>query len=262
MRRCTLADLAAALGRLQLPRDHVYMVHSSLLRFGLIEGGLAGVMACLQRQLGEQATILMPAFSFAFGRTRQWDYHASKAETGALCEYFRKLPGTRRTLHPFHSLSVAGPLAARFQACDSLSSFGPGSPFALLHALGAINIGLGTELEGGATFLHHAEELARVPYRFYKDFPGERRGERGELLPPTCKMYVREIGDGHSYLNRWDHVWQDFLSDGLVRLQRLNGAKVFALDIPAAHARFSQRLAADPYYCAYRQSNPLLEPQA
>lgn len=256
MNRTSLADLADRLDRMQLPRNHVFMVHSSLLRFGLIEGGLPGVMACLRQALGPEATLLMPAFTFAYGRSRQWDYHASKAETGALSEYFRTLPGTGRTLHPFHSLSVAGPRAAEFLACHQRSSFGPGSPFALLHDLGAINIGLGTELEGGATFLHHAEELARVPYRVDKDFPGEVRGADGQPVPQTFSMFVRDIGAEHTWTNRWDHVWQDLLDNGLVRLETLHGAKLFALDIPATHRWFSQRLSADPYYCAVSLPTP------
>jgi len=258
MRRTSLADLSALLARLQLPRNHVFIVHSSLLRFGLIDGGLPGVMACLQQALGPEATVLMPAFSFGYGRTRQWDYHATRAETGALSEYFRKLPGTRRTLHPFHSLSVTGPLAAQFLACRNSSSFGPGSPFALLYDVRAINIGLGTELEGGATFLHHAEELARVPYRFYKEFPGTVRDALGATVAQTFGMFVREIGPAHAWVNHWEQAWQDFVADQTVRLETWHGAKLFSFDIRTAHDRFIQRLAADPLYCARREA---LEPE-
>ena len=166
-------------------------------------------MKCLHEVLGDEATILMPAFTLSTGKTRHRDYH-SKAVTGALAEYFRKLRGTLRTIHPFHSLSVAGPKAKDFASCQNLSSFGIGSPFDQLYEKGAFNIALVIRLVGGATFLHHAEEMAQVSYRFYKDFPGEVIAEDGVKRENTYKMFVREIGDTYEYRNEWCHVLGDF----------------------------------------------------
>jgi len=250
MRRTSKAELAEVLCRLQLPRNHVYVVHSSLLRFGLFEQGLPGVMDTLWQVLGADATLLMPTFTFSFGRSRQWDYRASRAETGALCEHFRRLPGTLRTLHPFHSLAVAGPQAAAFAACDGLSSFGAGSPFALLHDLDAINIGLATDFEGGATFLHHAEEVARVPYRSHRGFPGQVLDARGQPLPQTFRMYVRQADEQGHWENRWAPVWDDLVRADLVRRDRLHGAQVFAIDVRPVLDWLVARLKTDPLYCA------------
>ncbi|MGB9992646.1 AAC(3) family N-acetyltransferase [Massilia sp. SM-13] len=256
MKKTSKAQLLAALEAMALPRNHVYVVHSSLLKFGLLEGGAAGAMACLEQALGPDATILMPAFTFGYGRSRVWDYYESKAETGALSEYFRKLPGVQRTIHPFHSLAVRGPLAAKFTACAGLSSFGPGSPFELLLEMDAINLALGTEFEGGATFLHHTEEVAQVPYRFYKEFPGSVTDASGAARPGPYKMFVREIGEGYAWDNAWDHVWDDFVADGLVQLNKLEGANLFAFRIQATHNRFLHRLQADPLYCARKTYHP------
>jgi aminoglycoside 3-N-acetyltransferase len=253
MRRTSKAELIAVLERLQLPRDHVYVVHSSLLKFGLFEHGLPGVMACLWQVLGADATLLMPSFTFSYGRTRQWDWQRSRAETGALCEHFRRLPGTLRTLHPFHSLAVAGPRAAAFAACDGLSSFGAGSPFALLHELSAINIGLGTDFEGGATFLHHGEEVAQVPYRYYQDFPGRVLDAQGLAVAQTFRMYVRRADASCRWENRWAPVWDDLVQADLVRRERLHGAQVFAMAVRPVHDWFVARLKADPLYCAHQQ---------
>ncbi len=250
MKRTTLAGLATALGQLQLPRDGVVIVHSAMLRFGLVEDGLPGVMAVLHQVLGAGCTLLMPTFTFSFGRTRQWDWQTSKAETGALCEHFRRLPGTRRTVHPFHSLAVAGPRAAQFAACRSRSSFGPGSPFALLVELGAVNLALGTDFEGGATFLHHAEQMAQVPYRHDKLFPGAVHGQDGRVLAEPFAMYVREITATQQAVNRWAHVWDDLVAAQLVRRAAVQGVPLFAMDTAPVHAWLCQRLQAEPLYCA------------
>ncbi|MEL4178531.1 AAC(3) family N-acetyltransferase [Roseateles sp. PN1] len=252
MKRTSLDDLGAGLARLGLPRNHVVIVHSSLLTFGLIEGGLPGVMRVLNEVLGEQTTLLMPAFTFAYGASRVWDSRTTPAETGALTEYFRKRPGVLRTLHPFHSLSVSGPQAHAFASCKNLSSFGPGSPFEQLVEMEAVNLALGTEFVGGATFLHHTEEVAAVPYRFYKEFPGQVLDAQGQAQADNFRMYVREITDAYEYDNDWAPVWDLFVSQGLVRQQNLAGANIFAIDIKPAHECLLHTLQAQPYYCAIK----------
>lgn len=250
MIKTSLTQLTDALRSLKLPANHVYIIHSSMLKFGIIEGGLPGVMNCLKEVLGPEATILMPTFTFSFGRSRVWDYHTSKSEVGALTEYFRKLPNSMRTIHPFHSLAVAGRIASEFSICTNKSSFGERSPFDLLYEMDAINISLGTEFEGGATFLHHTEEMAQVPYRYYKEFPGEVKDRNGDLLSGAFKMFVRENTETYDYDNKWDHVWDHFISQDLVVHKNLNGANLFAFRIKPTHDNFLKMLKADPFYCA------------
>jgi len=221
-----------------------------MLKFGLVEGGVRGVMSCLHDVLGPDATILMPAFTFSFGESRVWDYNNSKSEVGALSEYFRKQEGTERTIHPFHSLSVSGKESEQFLSCKNLSSFGDGSPYDLLYESEAINIGLVTEFIGGATFLHHTEEIAQVPYRSYKDFEGDVFDRNGKKLCNTYKMYAREISRSHVYDNEWDKVWSHFVSEKLVIRENLNGANLFAFDIKSTHDNFLKALRDNPYYCA------------
>jgi aminoglycoside 3-N-acetyltransferase len=258
MIRTLQTDLKMALQTLALPVGRVYVVHSSLLKLGLIEGGLKGIMQCLWEVLGEDATIVMPTFTFAFGRTRVWDYHQTCSETGALTEHFRKLPGAMRSIHPFHSLAAMGPRADQFAQCESLSSFGPGSPFALLYEMEAINISIGIDLDGGATFLHHTEEVAQVPYRFYKEFPGDVSDQYGNKLPKTFKIYAREINNTYEYDNIWGHVRYDLAADGLLIQGKLSGVPLIAFQIKPTHDRFLARMQADPYYCAAKK---MIEPK-
>ncbi|MBY0237588.1 MAG: AAC(3) family N-acetyltransferase, partial [Burkholderiaceae bacterium] len=144
------------------------------------------------------------------------------------------------------------PLIHRFARCKNLSSFGPGSPFEQLVEMEAVNLALGTEFVGGATFLHHTEEVAAVPYRFYKEFPGQVLDAQGQVQPDHFRMYVREITDAYEYDNDWAPVWELFVSQGLVRQQNLAGANIFAMDIKPAHACFLSTLQAQPYYCAIK----------
>ena len=74
----------------------------------------------------------------------------------------------------------------------------------------AINVGLGISLIGGATFLHHAEEVARVPYRSQKDFPGHVTDKNGKLLDNVYSTYARKPLKSGWFENEWHHVWDDF----------------------------------------------------
>ena len=107
MTKTSQFQLIEGLKILELPKNHICVIHSSMLAFGIFEGGLGGTMKCLHEVLGDEATILMPAFTSSFGKTRHWDYH-SKAETGALAEYSGKLRGILRTIHSFLFIKLCG----------------------------------------------------------------------------------------------------------------------------------------------------------
>ncbi len=246
MQRTSLKDLSRALQALNLPRGRMVMVHSGLLKFGILEGGVAGVLEVLLDHLGQDGTLVMPAFSLEYGATRVWNYHETPSDAGALTEYFRKQTGTIRTLHPFHSVSVFGKEQDAFRQCKNLSSFGPGSPFDVLIQGDAVNLSLGTEFEGGASYLHHAEEEAQVPYRFEKKFPGQVYDSHGELVEQTFRMYVRIIRPEYQYLNNWDGVWKEL--QHLFRLEMVGHAKLYLSNINEVHRRFKKLLLADPFF--------------
>ena len=252
MKKTSLSELKLALLELKLPKNHVYIIHNSLLKFGVIEGGAAGVIRVIYDVFGADATILMPTFTFAFGENRYWSYLDTKAETGALSEYFRKLPGTERSIHPFHSIAVAGKYSKNFTECKNISSFGKGSPFDVLYEMEAINIALGTEFIGGATFLHHTEEMMQVPYRYYKEFPGTVIDKNGVKLDKTYTMFARIITEQYEYDNDWDLVWGDLVKENLVVRNQLNGANLFSFRIRPTHDSFAKRIAANPFYCAVK----------
>jgi aminoglycoside 3-N-acetyltransferase len=250
MRKTSLRLLSEALEQLELPKNHLYVIHNSLFVFGIIEGGVKGVLECISNVLGADSTILMPTYTFSYCDTRMWDSQKSKCETGALSEYFRTRSSTIRTLHPIHSHAVCGPLSEKFENCRNKSSFGEGSPNDILYKLEGINIGLGTNFIGGATFLHHTEEVAKVPYRLYKEFPGKVLGKDGQEVGEAFKMYVRDIQEDFEYDNIWGHVWDDFVGFGLVNQLKLSGANIFSLNIGPTHDFFNEQIQADPYYCA------------
>ena len=250
MRASSLAEIAAVVRSLDIPRNRVVMVHSGLLKFGRIEGGLAGLAQCLREVLGPDATVVMPAFTFGFGRARVWDAVETPGEVGALPEYLRRLPGARRSIHPFHSVCAIGPLANEVTGGNCASSFGAGSAFDTLARLDAINLSVGTEFEGGATFLHKAEEDLRVPYRTFQEFPGVVRDAAGEVVDQTFSLFARTITPEYEYTTVWEQCWEDLNEQKCFRVAFLRGAMFTSCAMQETLAAFSRLLLRDPFYVA------------
>lgn len=188
MKRTSPADWKAALGAAGARSGDVLMLHSHLPSFGLVDP--EGLIAATLDFLGPAGTLVMPAFTLSFGKSRVFDRENTPSETGALTELFRKRPGTRRSLHPFHSVCAAGARAEELAEAWAPSSFGRGGPFERLHESDALLLCAGVGAER-LTFVHYAEESVGVPYRAMKDFPGRVSaggGEDGRVY----RMYARD----------------------------------------------------------------------
>lgn len=188
MKRTTGADWAAILRSAGARPGDALMLHSHLPAFGLADP--AELVAAALDLLGPSGTLVMPAFTLSFGRTRVFDRERTPSETGVLTERFRLRPGTRRSLHPFHSICAAGGRAGEFADAWASSSFGQSGPFAMLHDADALLVcaGIGAER---LTFVHFVEESIGVPYRALKRFPG-RVIDGGRTDERTYEMYARD----------------------------------------------------------------------
>jgi aminoglycoside 3-N-acetyltransferase len=245
-------ELSEALKKLDIPQNRIVIIHSSLLKFGLIEGGAAGAYKCLKNQLGPEATIVMPAFSWSYGNTRKWSAKNTPSEVGALTEYFRKNIATTRSIHPFHSVSAVGPRAEKITTGSCTSSFGANSPFERLYMLDAFNLSVGTNFIGGATYLHLAEEKLNVPYRFMKQFPGKVRDMHGNVMDQTFEMFVRKITETYEYDNTWEDCWRDLTNKNLFQTTCLKGSMIALSNIKSTLDAFEGLLKDDLYYCAHK----------
>ena len=251
MKFCDLNELKHYLLSLSIPRNSTVIIHSSLFKFGIIEGGINSFYNCLRDVFDESYTIAVPTFTFSYSTTRHWDYKNSKSETGILCEKVRNLNDSIRSIHPFHSISAYGPNAEYLTNSICSSSFGPDSAFEKLYKLNAYNLSLGSDFIGGATFCHYAEELLNVPYRYYKYFPGEIIGMNNEIIEKSFNMFVRVKTEDSEFINRWDIFWEDVISNDLVINSKFNSyAPIFLMKIVDCHDFLYDKIVKNPYYVA------------
>lgn len=123
--------------------------------------------AFLER-LGPTGTLILPTFNFDLRQGENYDIEQTKSVCGALSETARKRSDFSRSGNALHSFVLHGALKEAFLACDTSTSFGPNSPFALMAEKGCELVAINLDLQRSYTFIHHIEELERVPYRHQK----------------------------------------------------------------------------------------------
>lgn len=182
--RITQPEIVKGLARAGMRAGDTVLVHSSLSRFGYVEGGADAVIDALLETLSPDGTLLMSAITTSTQMVVRC-IEAADADTpldgppldvlnaptwaGTIPETFRRRPGVVRSLHPTHSVTAIGPRAEEMLA-DHHHAPGPcgiETPFTRLaeNPRGFILL-LGVNHESNTT-IHGFEELAQVEYVLY-----------------------------------------------------------------------------------------------
>lgn len=181
------------------------LVHSSLSKFGHVEGGAPTVIRALLSAVGPEGTVLVPTLT---GTQKdgpkhppRFDVRTTPCWTGRIPETLRQWPGAVRSLGPTHSVAAVGPDAQRLLVGheDCRTPCGTSSPYVKLAEAGGKILFLGATLDANTTF-HSAEELAGVPYHLQ---PAPTRchivDETGRELQRDCVLhywgYPRRFGE-------------------------------------------------------------------
>ena len=156
-----IADQLHALG---VKPGGVLLVHTSFRAVRPVAGGPHGLIDALRAALGPAGTLVMP--SATGDDVTPFDpLHTPVAtDLGVVADSFWRLPGIRRSNHPF-AFTAAGPQAARIVADPlPLPPHIAASPVGRVHELDGQVLLLGVGHDANTT-LHLAELLAEVPYR-------------------------------------------------------------------------------------------------
>ncbi len=124
--------------------------------------------------IGPRGTLVVPTYTYSFGRGEVFDVESTPSAIGDFPEFFRRRPGVIRSRDPMLSHAALGPSAEAIVRRISRSCCGEGSVFDRLRERDGKICTLGVSLYY-ATFLHHIEESAKVPFRFVKPFRGRVR---------------------------------------------------------------------------------------
>ncbi|MBL7161548.1 MAG: AAC(3) family N-acetyltransferase [Anaerolineales bacterium] len=172
------------------------LVHSSYKSFGGVEGGPQTVIDALLHVLGEEGTLIMPAFNFDFCKGEPWDVRETPSHMGIITELVRKHPRSRRVFHPIYSFTIIGKHAEFLTKDRYKSSYERNSIFGKLRELDGKIMVIGLSYNDSMTFFHHVEELEGVDYRYLKTFTGMVTDEGGNTYEDSFQMLVRDIDQG------------------------------------------------------------------
>ncbi len=184
--------IAEALGALGLcPGDSVF-VHSSLSRFGQVEGGAEAVCGAVLDTVGPEGTVIMPAFTFGLRDVADpvLDVEKEPSCVGLISEVFRTKFATRRSRHLTHSVAAAGARAEWFTSAHSRDAFdGESALRRLVEAKGHVLL-LGVDYNS-CTFFHVMEYALPVPYLGMTPKPdASLRLQAGEVVPADCRVHL------------------------------------------------------------------------
>lgn len=183
----TRDELLAALAAVGIKRGDVVSLQVSLGRVGLPEGVAvnydaisAFVIDAFLEALGPEGTLIVPAYTYSIGRGEIFDVAKTPSGIGEFPEVFRKYPGAIRSRDPMLSSAGIGPKAKDILRNISRTCYGDGSTYHRLRDADAKICTFGISLYW-ATFRHHIEEMAQVPFRFPKQFRGKIRENDDEV---------------------------------------------------------------------------------
>ena len=223
----------------------VLLVHSSLSALGYVEGGPETVIQGLLGALGPDGTLLMPALTYerVTPENPVFDARHTPSNVGAIPEYFRLRPGTRRSVHPTHSVCAVGPRAGALLDDHPLDDTpcGPHSPFRKLRDVSGQLLMLGCGLHPN-TSMHAIEELVEPPYLF-----GESLIYRLIYAGGHAETKAYRTHSFLGYDQRYDRV-AGVLAEPALHRGRVLTAEAYLIDVPAMWDAVLAALRRDPLY--------------
>lgn len=239
----TLSRMTHNLHVLGVREGGVLLVHSSLRALGYVEGGPETVIQALLAALGPEGTLLIPALSYEYvtRRSPTFDVRHTPSNVGAIPEYFRTRPGTRRSVHPTHSVCAVGPRTGEMLDDHPLDDT-PCGPYSPLHKLRNVNgqlLMLGCGLHAN-TSMHAIEELVEPPYLYADPITYRLIHADGH---ETTKTYRPHSFRHHE--QRYDRV-ADVLNEPTLHHGYVLAADVYLIDVPALWGAVLVALRCDP----------------
>ena len=146
-------------------------------------------------KIGKNGTLLIPAYSWEFCKTQNFDFNKTKSICGSLPNYFIGKNHFYRSNNPIYSFLIRGFYQRYLCSLKNDDSFGKKSIFNFLIKKKAKNIFFDIDYKDSFTFVHVAEQEAKVSYRFKKKFTGfcKKNGKRRKV---STIVFSRKLETG------------------------------------------------------------------
>lgn len=233
-------DLFEGFRRVGVHSGDLVYCHSSLSKFGYVEGAAETVVDALLAAVGPSGTLAAPAGTYSLGSAGNpvFDVRNSPSELGAISEAIRRR-SSDRSHHLLDSVSALGPMARELTSTHSPSNCGQESPFQKLIKGGAQILLLGVSHNNNTTFEAVEEELA-PEYVAFAEVPGARIIDENGVERPlptlrhdfTCPYDFNRM---NSALIKGGAQTEIVIGEAIVR--RVSAEKLYALTKAAILAK-------------------------
>lgn len=242
------ADLQA----LGVKKGDAVFVHSSFKALGTVEGGAKTIIEGLKSYLGEEGTLLFPAFSWdsVTREKSEFFYFDTPSCVGYLPEYFRtQVFGVVRSVHGTHSCTALGKRAEELVKNHEKDEtpVGKNSPLYKLKDIGGKLLFIGCSTDRN-TSMHGVEELFGASYCLDKENPVEYRLEKenGEIVKQKNYRHYFYI-DGKHVGQRYSRL-EDLLDEKEMKKGKLLEADCTLMLSSAVWEKGLKKLSQDECY--------------
>lgn len=192
----------------------------------------SALIDAFQDAVGSDGTIILPTFSFEFSNKGKYDILNTKGTTGALGNTALERKDFERTQHPMHSFVVWGKDKDLLAGMTNRNSFGVDSPFGYCISNHVRQIIIGTDYVHAMTFVHYAEVICNVPYRFAKSFTGTYIDKNGYEEERTYDYVARKLEiEPEEVFNKIGEILE---SKGVSKKLSINGLECYDIDLASS----------------------------
>lgn len=190
-------------------------------------------------------TLCVPTFTFSFCNGKDYSVSASKSYMGALNEYIRRQPESIRSVDPLMSVALVGKDRDLVENLGHEST-GENSTFdKLSRKKGVKFLFLGVGLGDCFTYMHYLEWMAKVPYRYDREFSGKITNEE-KSWKDTYTLFVRY---NNVFPNDASYTYGQLLEDeGSLKSARYGDSLIGCVNEADARALYLDLIANDPNY--------------
>ena len=229
----TKEDIIKALKAVGLEKGDNIFIHSNIGFFGKLKGShnkdsyCKAFKECILKIIGSEGTLVVPTFTYSFCNKQIFDKTRTESTMGLFSEYIRRDPDSIRSDDANFSVAVIGKNSKKFTENMPVYSFGEDSFWErFLKSNGKI---CNFNLDSASTFIHYAERILKVPYRYDKAFSGIVVEGQKEIQK-TYYHFARDLAkpENSSDFTKFDKKAKEL---GLVKMSSLGRGEIICITV-------------------------------
>lgn len=198
--------LTPILEELAAPHSGILYVCSSMDWMSFLNHSPIEVVHLLKEWIGAKGTLVMPSLVrlrnvVEYMETNPvFDVRKTPTATGIIPEVFRRMPETRRSLHPYLSVAALGPQSEYLTEAhhQDVNPCGPESPFRRIVRHPSWLLGLGVTPNTNI-FIHVVDEILKqestlpLPIYYPQQFSGTVIDREGNLVAVSTQVFQSKL---------------------------------------------------------------------